>query len=68
MAGLLTGVIIGLISAAFGGVLGSGVKRRTRNAIQKEVAAASETAVSQPLLAIREDYSRFAERIALAAG
>ena len=68
MAGLLTGVIIGLISAAFGGMLGSGVKRRTRYAIQKEVAAASETAVSQPLLAIREDYSRFAERIALAAG
>ena len=68
MAGLLIGILIGLITAVFGGALGSGVKRRTRSAIQKEVASASETTVVEPLLAIREDYSRFAERIAVAAG
>ena len=68
MAGVLTGLLIGLISAAFGGVLGSGVKRRTRSAVQKQVAAVSQTAVAEPLLAIREDYSRFAEQIAVAVG
>ena len=68
MAGLLTGLVIGLISAVFGGMLGSGVKRRTRSAVQKQVAEVSQTAVVEPLLAIREDYSRFAERIAVAAG
>ena len=68
MAGLLTGLIIGLTSAVFGGLLGSGVKRRTRAAVQKQVAEVSQTAVVDPLLAIREDYSRFAERIAVAAG
>ena len=68
MAGVLTGLLIGLISAAFGGVLGSGVKRRTRSAVQKQVATVSQTAVVEPLLAIREDYSRFAEQIAVAVG
>lgn len=68
MAGLLTGLVIGLLSAVFGGLLGSGVKRRTRSAVQKQVAEVSQTAVVEPLLAIREDYSRFAERIAVAAG
>lgn len=68
MAGVLTGLLIGLLSAVFGGVLGSGVKRRTRSAVQKQVAAVSQTAVAEPLLAIREDYSRFAERIAVALG
>ena len=68
MAGLLTGLVIGLVSAVFGGMLGSGVKRRTSSAVQKQVAEVSQTAVVEPLLAIREDYSRFAERIAVAAG
>ena len=68
MAGLLIGILIGLITAVFGGALGSGVKRRTRSAIQKEVSTVSEATVVEPLLAIREDYSRFAERIAVAAG
>lgn len=68
MAGLLAGLVIGLITAVFGGVLGSGVKRRTRSAVQRQVAEVSQTAVVEPLLAIREDYTRFAERIAVAAG
>ena len=68
MAGLLAGLVIGLTTAVFGGVLGSGVKRRTRSAVQKQVAEVSQTAVVAPLLSIREDYSRFAERIAVAAG
>lgn len=67
MAGLLTGVIIGLLTSVFGGVIGAGVKRRTRSAIQKEVAASSQTGVVEPLDAIRADFDRFAERIAVAA-
>ena len=68
MAGLLTGLVIGLVTAVFGGMLGSGVKRRTRAAVREQVAAVSQTAVADPLLAIRADYDRFAERIAVAAG
>lgn len=68
LAGLLGGIVIGLITAVFGGVIGSGVKRRTRQAVQKEVAAATQTTVVEPLDAIRDDYNRFAERIAAAAG
>ncbi|QYH20258.1 50S ribosome-binding GTPase [Corynebacterium aquatimens] len=67
MAGLLTGLVIGLITAIFGGAIGSGVKRRTRQAVQREVAAISQTAVVEPLEAIRADYDRFAEKIAVAA-
>ena len=44
------------------------MKRRTRSAVQKQVATVSQTAVVEPLLAIREDYSRFAEQIAVAVG
>ena len=68
LAGLLGGIVIGLITAVFGGVIGSGVKRRTRQAVQKEVAAATQTTVVEPLDAIRDDYNRFAQRIAAAAG
>jgi len=68
MAGLLTGLVIGLVTAVFGGVIGSGVKRRTRGALRKEVAVTSQSAVVEPLGAIRDDYARFSERIALAAG
>lgn len=68
MAGLLTGIIIGLVSAVFGGILGSGVRRRTKAALRKEVAAASEDTVVAPLGEIREDYARFADRLALARG
>lgn len=68
MAGLLTGIIIGLVSAVFGGILGSGVRRRTKAALRKEVAAASEDTVVAPLGEIREDYAHFADRLALARG
>ena len=68
MAGLLGGLVIGLITGVFGGVIGSGVKRRTRAAVQKEVAATSQSVVVEPLMAVREDYSRFNERLAVAAG
>lgn len=68
LAGLLTGLVIGLLTTVFGGVIGSGVKRRTRSAIQKEVAAASEERVVAPLEAIRADYNRFAKQVAVAAG
>lgn len=68
LAGLLAGVIIGLLTTIFGGMIGSGVKRRTRQAIQKEVAAISQTAVVEPLQQIRDDYDRFAERITVASG
>lgn len=68
MAGLLTGLVIGLATTVFGGVIGGGVKRRTRNSIRNEIAEATETAVVAPLAQIREDYNRFAERIAVAAG
>ena len=44
------------------------MKRRTRAAVREQVAAVSQTAVADPLLAIRADYDRFAERIAVAAG
>ena len=68
MAGLLTGLVIGLITAVFGGVIGGGVKRRTRAALRKEIAATSQSAVVEPLDAIRDDYARFTARIAVAAG
>lgn len=68
MAGLLGGLVIGLITGVFGGVIGSGVKRRTRAAVQKEVAATSQSVVVEPLMAVREDYARFNERLAVAAG
>ena len=59
MAGLLTGLIIGLVTTVFGGVIGSGVKRRTRNAVRREVAEISQTAVVEPLESIRADYDSF---------
>lgn len=68
MAGLLTGLIIGLISTLFGGVFGSGVKRRTRQAVQREVAAISQAAVVEPLEGIRADYDRFAGALTAAVG
>lgn len=68
MAGLLTGLVIGLVTAVFGGMIGAGVRRRTRSALRKEIAATSESEVVAPLGAIRDDYARFAERIAVAAG
>ena len=68
MAGLLTGLIIGLITTVFGGVIGSGVKRRTRQAMRKEVAAISHAAVVEPLAGIRADYDRFAAAVATAVG
>lgn len=68
MAGLLTGLLVGLITTVFGGAISAGVKRRTKAAIQREVAAASEAAVVDPLARIRNDYDRFAERVAIAAG
>ena len=68
MAGLLTGLVIGLLSAVFGGILSGNVKRKTRSAVRKEVADTSHVAVVEPLNEIREDYARFTERIAIAAG
>ena len=68
MAGLLTGLIIGLISAVFGGMLGSGVRRRTKTALRREIAIASEETVVAPLSEVREDYARFAQRLAFARG
>lgn len=68
MAGLLTGLVIGLLTAVFGGVIGGNVKRRTRAALNREIAATSQSAVVEPLGEIRADYSRFTERIAVAAG
>lgn len=68
MAGLLAGAVIGLTTSAFGGLIGGGVKRRTRSAIRQEVTATSDEAVVAPLQEIREDYNRFADRIAVAAG
>ena len=44
------------------------MKRRTRAALRKEIAATSQSAVVEPLDAIRDDYARFTERIAVAAG
>ncbi|MEH0146624.1 GTPase [Corynebacterium sp. Q4381] len=67
MAGLLIGLVIGLITSVFGGVIGGNVRRRTRAAIQKEVAATSQTTVVEPLQAIRNDYDHFANRITTAA-
>lgn len=68
MAGLLTGLIIGLISAVFGGMLGSGVRRRTKAALRREIALVSEETVVAPLGEVREDYARFAQRLAFARG
>jgi len=68
LAGLLGGLVIGLVTAVFGGVIGSGVKRRTRQALIKEVAATSQSVVVEPLAQVREDYARFTERLAVAAG
>nr|VDG62322.1 GTPase Era [Streptococcus thermophilus] len=68
MAGLLTGLIIGLVTTVFGGVIGSGVKRRTRQAVRKEVAAISHTAVVEPLEGIRADYDRFVGAVNNAVG
>lgn len=68
MAGLLTGLVLGLVTAVFGGVIGGSVKRRTRAALRKEIAVASQSAVVEPLGAVRDDYGRFTERIAAASG
>lgn len=68
MAGLLTGLVLGLLTAVFGGVIGGNVKRRTKSALHKEIAATSQSAVVVPLGEIRDDYARFTERIAVAAG
>lgn len=67
MGGLLLGVILGLLTAVFGGLIGSGIKRRTRKALRKEVAEISAEKVETPLLAIRQDYQRFHELVAKAA-
>lgn len=68
MAGLLTGLVIGLVTAVFGGMIGANVKRRTRSAVHKEIAATSQSAVVEPLGEIRDDYTRFIERITVATG
>ena len=68
MVGILTGVVIGLMSAGVGGIVGSNIKRRTRTALRKEIAAMSETTIVAPLAEIRDDYVRFTEYIAVAAG
>ena len=68
MVGILVGVVIGLMSAGVGGIVGSNIKRRTRTALRKEISAMSEATVVAPLEEIRDDYVRFTERIAVAAG
>lgn len=68
LAGLLTGILIGLLTTVFGGIIGARVKRKTRQALTKEVAATSQTAVVEPLQRIRDDYDRFAKTITVAAG
>ena len=68
LAGLLTGILIGLVTTVFGGIIGARVKRKTRQALTKEVAATSQTAVVEPLQRIRDDYDRFAQTITTAAG
>ncbi|WP_254868381.1 GTPase [Corynebacterium sp. Marseille-P4321] len=67
LAGLLGGLVVGLITAVFGGLIGSSVKRRTRAALQREVATMSETVVVEPLAKVRGDYERFNEQLAIAA-
>lgn len=66
MGGLLLGVILGLLTAVFGGLIGAGIKRRTRKALNNEVAEVSAEQVQAPLLKIRNDYQHFYELVAKA--
>ena len=68
LAGLLTGLLIGFITTVFGGIIGTGVKRRTRQALTKEVAQTSQDVVVAPLQRVRDDYDQFAKAITVAAG
>lgn len=67
LGGLLLGIVLGLISAAFGGVIGAGVKARTRRALRKEIAATSQELIVGPLTALRSSYGVFLDDIHAAA-
>ncbi|MDU0478697.1 50S ribosome-binding GTPase [Staphylococcus chromogenes] len=68
LAGLLLGVVLGLFTAAFGFAISAAVKARTRAALRDSVAEVSATAVEDPLLDIRDDYSDFLAKIRVARG
>lgn len=68
LGGLLLGIVLGMFTAVHGLAIGSVVKWRTRRALRGEIAAISTEKVAHPLLAVREDYSRFLEAIHVAAG
>lgn len=67
LGGLLLGVVLGLASAVFGGVIGAGVRTRTRRALRAEIAATSQRSVVEPLNAVRATYSEFLSAIREAA-
>ncbi len=67
LGGLLLGIVLGLISAAFGGVIGAGVKARTRRALRKEIAATSQELIVEPLTELRSRYAAFLDDIHAAA-
>lgn len=68
MGGLLTGIVIGLATAVFGGMIGAGIRRRTRAAVREQVALASAEHVVDPLETIRRDWGAFRETVGAAAG
>ena len=59
LGGLLLGIVLGLLTAVFGGFIGAGVKSRTRRALRKEIAATSAAEVAQPLEEIRASCNEF---------
>ena len=59
--------MLGLISAAFGGAIGAGVKARTRRALRKEIAATSQELIVEPLSELRSRYGAFLDDIHAAA-
>ncbi|MEX3504212.1 GTPase [Corynebacterium sp. LK2510] len=68
MGGLLLGFVLGVLTAVFGGMIGAGIRRRTRSALREQVAQASAGAIVEPLSQIRGDYRAFRTAVGVAAG
>lgn len=68
LGGLLLGIVLGLLAAVFGGVIGAGVKSRTRRVLRKEIAMTSQTAVAGPLNGVRDDFGEFLGAVKAARG